>query len=316
MASAGLASPSGLRPSRAFLCCCATEPLCDVLDPEFRVVSGWESSRPCAFFRGPVASCLGEGLVGATWPPRANPAAAPSRPPCDPDVSGHSSSRGKCPRGSCVEGLWPRLVSADGAGFARVGGSGCGAAAGPPPGAHGLRGGAREPRPRVDAGGGPWRPRRRRAPPRPGRRGRPGPLGTSCVRGKMAARGPVQGAQNGGRGGPGERAGESPAQREGPFPPRPLLPVTPSCARHRPGSSVSWSLEQGCLSLGEGTLGEGDGVSPHLVGGDKSWASLALDVILLGICPFEFSSWLVLKLVGRWLKDSPSSQFRCRENQR
>lgn len=51
--------------------------------------------------------------------------------------------------------------------------------------------------------------------PLPPNKGEAVPPGTSCLRGKMAAPGALlQGAQNGGRGSPVERAGESPTQRK------------------------------------------------------------------------------------------------------
>lgn len=91
-----------------------------------------------------------------------------------------------------------------------------------------------------------------------------------------------------------------PHKGKGPFSLRLLLPVTPWCAGHRPGILVS---PRGLLSRASSGWGRGlgEGVSPHLVGGDESWASLALVGTLWNL-PFEFRSWLLLKLVVRWLK--------------
>lgn len=77
-----------------------------------------------------------------------------------------------------------------------------------------------------------------------------------------------------------------PHKGKGPVPPRPPLPVTPWRAGHSPGVSVS---PRGLLSGASsgGGRGLGEGVSPHLVGGDASWAGLALVVTLLGICPLH-----------------------------
>lgn len=99
------------------------------------------------------------------------------------------------------------------------------------------------------AGSRPVPPR----PPHPG--GEAGPLGTSCVRGKMAAPALLQGAQNGGRGGPGERAGESPTQRKRAFPSSAAASCDPTAYRvpSRHLDFVSQPLELSCFRLGEGT---------------------------------------------------------------
>lgn len=174
---------------------------------------------------------------------------------------------------------------------------------GPPFGAH---------VPLVPRGGG-------RAVLGPGSRRRGPPLGTSCVRGKMAARRPRAGSSKWRTRRHG-RAGRvsHPHKGKGPLPSQLLLlPVTPWCARQRPGTSVS---SRGLLSGASSCWGRGlsDGVSPHLVGGDESWASLALVVILLGICPLSLDRGLFSNL---WFGDFQvfpprSPQFRCSENHR
>lgn len=92
-------------------------------------------------------------------------------------------------------------------------------------------------------------------PGRPTPGGEAGPLGTSCVRGKMAAPALLQGAQNGGRGGPGERAGESPTQRKRAFPSSAAASCDPTAYRVPSGhlDFVSQPLELSCFRLGEGT---------------------------------------------------------------
>lgn len=139
---------------------------------------------------------------------------------------------------------------------------GCGAAEGPARRAHmssaasGRRGGALRGGGREVVGAGPAG----RAPGlcrlgRPTLGGEAGQLGTSCVRGKMAAPALLQGAQNGGRGGPGERAGESPTQRKRAFP----FSAAASCDPTAPGTPfrhldfVSQPSELSCFRLGEGT---------------------------------------------------------------
>jgi hypothetical protein len=106
------------------------------------------------------------------------------------------------------------------------------------------------------------------------------------------SRAQLQGAQNGGRGGPGERAGESPTQRKRDFPSSVAVSCDPAVLGRRPGTSMSpWRL--GALLPGEGIWSPG-------VSSLGGWrlvceASLALVVILLGICPFELGPWLILK---------------------
>lgn len=73
-----------------------------------------------------------------------------------------------------------------------------------------------------------------------------------------------------------------------PSPPRPPLPATPRGTGRRLGTSllrVAFGVRLGSAGGGDFL---GDGVNS--LGGWrlKSQASLALDVILLGICPFEF----------------------------
>lgn len=78
---------------------------------------------------------------------------------------------------------------------------------------------------------------------RPTRGGEGGPLGTSCVRGKMAALRPCcrelkmedAAARESGR-------VSHPHKGKGPFPLRPLLPVTPRCTGRRLGTSVPQRL--------------------------------------------------------------------------
>lgn len=160
-------------------------------------------------------------------------------------------------------------------------------------GAHVRRGGAREPWPpsRTRQSLVEWAGRLggqpRAAMGRPTPAGLLGPLGTSCVRGKMAALRPCcrelkmedAAARESGR-------VSHPHKGKGPFPLRPPLPVTPRCTRRRPGTSIS------SQRLGSGPSSRGRGfraveLTPRLVGGDESWASLALVIILLGICPLR-----------------------------
>lgn len=251
MVSAGLACLSRLWPSRDFYNCRAIQPFCEVLDPEFRVVSGWEGSRSGAFLRTPpLLLVLGLrprlGAVAA-----ACEFAAPSRlPSCSLEqinVSGKSGS-GYLRRDSLAE------VGQDlnRAGFFAVvgflglwGRPGARRAAARParPGAHVWRGGAREPWPSSRARESPveWA-RRLGGQPRAEmcRPGQAGPLGTSCVHGKMAALRPCcrelkmedAAARESGR-------VSHPHKGKGPFPLRPPLPVTPRCTRRRLGTSVS-----------------------------------------------------------------------------
>lgn len=55
-------------------------------------------------------------------------------------------------------------------------------------------------------------------PPHPGRRSPARSAPVACAEKDGRSPSPLQGAQNGGRGGPGERAGESPTQRKRAFP--------------------------------------------------------------------------------------------------
>lgn len=116
------------------------------------------------------------------------------------------------------------------------------------PGAHVRRGGGGRPTSRgyrVGRGRVPWSgpggfgAQARAAMCRPTRGGEGGPLGTSCVRGKMAALRPCcrelkmedAAARESGR-------VSHPHKGKGPFPLRPLLPVTPRCTGRRLGTSV------------------------------------------------------------------------------
>lgn len=114
------------------------------------------------------------------------------------------------------------------------------------------------------------------------------PPGTSCVRGKMAAPRPrctvsKWRTRRPGRG----AAGESPAQRPrarpclAPLPWDPHSPPTPS-------GGQGAVLAARCLAVPERHMGWGRGFwTVELMGGDLSWASLALVVMLLGICPWS-----------------------------
>lgn len=169
------------------------------------------------------------------------------------------------------------------------------------PGAHVRRGGGRgahEPWPPswtrgrlVEWAGRLWCPASGRDVPSPPG-GKAGPLSTSCVRGKMAALRPCcrelkmedAAARESGR-------VSHPHKGKGPFPLLPLLPVTPRCTVHCLCTWVSpQRLGSRLPSGGEGILC-GVELAPRLVGGDESWASLALIVILLGICPLRV--WVV-----------------------
>lgn len=115
----------------------------------------------------------------------------------------------------------------------------------------------------------------RYAVPTPG--GKAGPLSTSCVRGKMAALRPYcrelkmedAAARESGR-------VSHPHKGKGPFPLRPLLPVTPRCTVHCFGTSVSpQRLGSRPPSGGEGILC--GGVSPTLSGWRRELGQLGTD---------------------------------------
>lgn len=131
---------------------------------------------------------------------------------------------------------------------------------------------------------------RRDVPSHSGRRGRPA---RHQLRARKDGRSPalLQGAQNGGRGGPGERAGESPTQRKRAFPSSAAASCDPTVYR-----APSWHLRSSSTPWKQAAFRGGRGFSavaltPRSVGGDESWASLALVVILLGICPLRV--WVV-----------------------
>lgn len=122
------------------------------------------------------------------------------------------------------------------------------------PGAHVRRGGGGGPTSRglrVGRGGGSWsgpggfgaQPRAAICGPHPGRQGRPA---QHQLRARKDGRSPalLQGAQNGGRGGPGERAGESPTQRKRAFPSSAAASCDPTVYRalfwHLGFSSTPW----------------------------------------------------------------------------
>ena len=144
--------------------------------------------------------------------------------------------------------------------------------------------------------GEPWRPGELRAPPRP--------APVACAE-RWPLPGPVVRLQNGGRSGPG---GERPV----------------SHPHKGPGSVLAWRrfetptpsggqgavLAPRCLAVPERHMGWGRGFwTVELMGGDLSWASLALVVMLLGICPwsldrsFFFSFRTVVKSVSHPLSN-------------
>lgn len=138
---------------------------------------------------------------------------------------------------------------------------------------------------RVGRGGVLWggpggcgaRPRAAMCRPHPGRLGQPA---QHQLRARKDGRSPalLQGAQNGGRGGPGERAGESPTQRKRAFPSSVAASCDPTMYR-----APSWHLRFFSTPWKQAFLGGGRGfstvelVSPTLSGWRRELGRLGTD---------------------------------------
>lgn len=117
----------------------------------------------------------------------------------------------------------------------------------------------------VEWAGRLWCPASRRdMPPHPGRRGRPRSAPVACAE-RWPLSGPAAGSSKWRTRRPG-RAGRvsHPHKGKGPFPLRPLLPVTPRCTGRRLGTFVSSQSLGSRPSSGEGILC--GGVNPMLSG--------------------------------------------------
>lgn len=205
------------------------------------------------FFPGSPSPRAGvEAWLAAPWPPRAHPA-APSRLPCILDCPAFGMLR------KSISGFYRRDILAE-----DLDRRGCLT----------LVGWSGWPR-RAEAGSSirgpgpsraPWRGEggRFRCQARAAAGLRSAPV--ACAE-RWPLAGPGQGAQNGGRGGPGERAGESPAQRHRAWPSSAAGSRDPVVCRAQSWRlGFPWPLE----------VGGGDfamAFPPRLVGGDASWAS-------------------------------------------